>query len=835
MKRSSVLLGVVPVLWMVVASITISAAGRFSFFDPDYYYLLSSLDLALRQSIGMFHHPGTTGEIFGAAVIRIAYLFQHTPDDVQTAVLKDPESFLAAIHVASALLNGLALLVLGVASFNVTKNVWLSMLLQLSPFVSSLILIDTVGRFKAEPFILFACLLFLALVVVFIYSEKTHGIWLALAFAAVCGFGLATKFTFVPVVVIPALMLPGAKQKMLFLAGTALATVAFTLPIVDRYAQFGAWISNIAFHNGLYGQGSAGIVDVNVYTENFAALLSSNVMYVVIVLFAVFAMTLTILGDYQSGARRTSRPAFKALYAIVFSQVIGFVLVAKYYFDPGNSRYLFTSYCLLGLTLVLSVTHFLSAEYRLPRIPRYMALAILAVGILPYRDDIPKQLSDNNRNRRGYRDQFTAFESRKTFLAGEDFKHYGRIVDLWVRTAENGLFQAASYSLGQREALQRIYPNTYFCSGGCNVSNWKTRTVTGFDVGESWSGEALMARHGGKIVLIYIDGATPALYVVDANQAGGTNTTAAQDADVVVSSDVDSDGKAMLLWRNTRTGHNIVWLMNGPAVATAAFGPTIADVNWEARGTGDFDGDARADIIWRNRVTGENMTWLMKGTTVANFAALPTIPDTNWEIVGTGDLSGDGKTDVILRNKVTGQNVAWLMNGATVALAAFLPGVADTNWQIVGVGDVDADGKADVIWHNKATGQNIVWRMNGVAVAVAAVLPTMADTNWEIAGVGDLNGDHTADVVLRNKATGRNIAWLMNGTGVAFSAFLLTMADTDWEITSVGDRNGDGKADVIWRNKVNGQNRMWLMNGTTVTSSMFLPTIADTSWNIAGR
>jgi len=29
---------------------------------------------------------------------------------------------------------------------------------------------------------------------------------------------------------------------------------------------------------------------------------------------------------------------------------------------------------------------------------------------------------------------------------------------------------------------------------------------------------------------------------------------------------------------------------------------------------GDFNGDGRADILWRNSSTGENYVWLMNGT-----------------------------------------------------------------------------------------------------------------------------------------------------------------------------------------------------------------------------
>ena len=158
-----------------------------------------------------------------------------------------------------------------------------------------------------------------------------------------------------------------------------------------------------------------------------------------------------------------------------------------------------------------------------------------------------------------------------------------------------------------------------------------------------------------------------------------------------------------LIWRNKSTGQNIAWLMNGATVGSSSFLATIADTNWEVRGTGDFNGDGKADVIWRNRSTGQNIGWLMNGQTVSIAAFLPTIADTNWQIRTVGDFDGNGQADVMWRNRVTGQNIAWLMNGLTVSFAAFLPTIADTNWEIKGAGDFDGNGRADVIWRNAST------------------------------------------------------------------------------------------------------------------------------------
>ena len=299
--------------------------------------------------------------------------------------------------------------------------------------------------------------------------------------------------------------------------------------------------------------------------------------------------------------------------------------------------------------------------------------------------------------------------------------------------------------------------------------------------------------------------------------------------------DFNADRNADLLWRSNTSGQNFAWLMNGAALSDFGYLPTIADTNWEVKGTGDLDANGRADLVWRNKVTGENIAWLMNGLTVSLSAFLPRIVDTNWDIEGVGDFDADGKADVIWHNTATAEYIAWLMNGATVAFSAFLRPTGNTNAAIVGVGDIDGNGRADVILRNNVTGRNSLWLMNGAAIAFAASLPTIADTNWEVKGVGDLNGNGTADVVWRNRVTGQNLGWQLGAAEVTAAAWLTADLDTNWEIKALRDVDGDSLADVIWRNRVTGQNRVWLMNGFAIRSTALLPTVAGFGWDLVGR
>jgi hypothetical protein len=66
----------------------------------------------------------------------------------------------------------------------------------------------------------------------------------------------------------------------------------------------------------------------------------------------------------------------------------------------------------------------------------------------------------------------------------------------------------------------------------------------------------------------------------------------------------------------------------------------VADPNWQVVGFGDFNGDGRADLVWRNSSTGENYLYPMDGTTIlAGEGYLRTVADQAWKIAWPG---GDG-------------------------------------------------------------------------------------------------------------------------------------------------------------------------------------------------
>ena len=160
-------------------------------------------------------------------------------------------------------------------------------------------------------------------------------------------------------------------------------------------------------------------------------------------------------------------------------------------------------------------------------------------------------------------------------------------------------------------------------------TNWEIKGVGDFD-GDGKADVILRNKSTGQNIGWLMNGLTVAT-------SAFLPTIADTNWEIVGVGDFNGDGKADVLLRNKITGQNIGWLMNG---LTVSLGVPADDCRHEL-------GDQGRRRLRRRRqgrrhpaqqVTGQNIGWLMNGLTVSTSAFLPTIADTNWEIKGTGRL-----------------------------------------------------------------------------------------------------------------------------------------------------------------------------------------------------
>lgn len=230
--------------------------------------------------------------------------------------------------------------------------------------------------------------------------------------------------------------------------------------------------------------------------------------------------------------------------------------------------------------------------------------------------------------------------------------------------------------------------------------------------------------------------------------------------------DIDGDGRSDVIWVQPSTGQVLIWLMGGPgAIASTAFPGSIgASSPWQFAGAGDMDGDGRADIVWRNTGTGEVLVWYMGFDGQLDQAvSLGTVSPSTWQIAALADVNGDGIKDIIWFSPGDGQVAVWRM-APTGAFQAYFPAAvgAGSSWRIYRAGDFDGDGREDLFWRNSADGTNAIWYFRGGNLVDSAdffVGTPLAQ--WRLDAIGDFDGDGHDDLMWFDVTNGTTVRWLM--------------------------------------------------------------------------
>lgn len=291
--------------------------------------------------------------------------------------------------------------------------------------------------------------------------------------------------------------------------------------------------------------------------------------------------------------------------------------------------------------------------------------------------------------------------------------------------------------------------------------------------------------------------------------------------------DMDGNGQADILLRDSASGANWLYLMDGAWIRSSQ-GVNTVSTAWQIVGNGDYNGDSESDALWHNSSTGAIWMYLMNGASIGSSVGVNTV-GAAWQIVGNGDYDGDGNSDILLRHGSTGANWMYLMNGATINSSQGV-NIVSTDWDVVGSGDYDGDGNSDILWHNSSTGVIWMYLMNGASIGSSTGINIIGQFS-NVVGNGDYNGDGNSDILMRNGSTGVNWMYLMNGTSISSNVGVNTV-NTSWQITGDGDYDGDGKSDILLRDSLTGSNWMYLMSGAAIANSLGINTVPSPNWGI---
>lgn len=217
--------------------------------DPAYIYLVNALYPFKGIAPYFTDHPGTTLQTLLHVLFRILN-FGKRPDEIIEAVLRQPEFYLNTLQIVLWILFFGSLVFVGLYAYRLSGSKTFSILMQSSAFFYLTLLcgptVPVIAHINAEPLMItIVNLLALALMRWQWKREESSEIRQVIILAVICGAGIATKFTFGPILLFPLILVLGWKKRFIFLGVTFLSFFVFVLPIWSRYPQVWAWLKPI--------------------------------------------------------------------------------------------------------------------------------------------------------------------------------------------------------------------------------------------------------------------------------------------------------------------------------------------------------------------------------------------------------------------------------------------------------------------------------------------------------------------------------------------------------------------------------------------------------------
>jgi hypothetical protein len=195
------------------------------------------------------------------------------------------------------------------------------LLIQTTPFLP-IIWYDLIGRVTPEVFLAFPTLALILIVIKYYWENKTIDSYYSIfLFALIIAFGLSTKITFLPLIIIPFFINKDWKKEFIFLALTVILFLIISVSVLLKIEFFWNWIKNIFLHSGDYGAGESNIIDFSSFKSNFLYFTNLENWYFKIVVLA-FLTLLIYLGIFRKKADKKL-----VIYSLSVFSTVAFQLI----------------------------------------------------------------------------------------------------------------------------------------------------------------------------------------------------------------------------------------------------------------------------------------------------------------------------------------------------------------------------------------------------------------------------------------------------------------------------------------------------------------------------
>ena len=294
--------------------------------DPEYIYLFSGLNVSLLEFNRIFHidNPGATFQVYCGIIMRITHRLAGT-DTIAQDVINRPEFYLRSISFSLIILQALLCVIVAWIGKRRGIHFWKLIILQSGVLLCSTML-WVFSRVNPERWLVVVSLLFIMVYLLYGYKDK-HPLKFAIWSGVIMGMGFATKFNFLPIILLPFLFINSNKNRLIYALSGITSFFFFMLPIINKIGYFRDFIVATATHDGFYGGGEKRIFDPDKLKEGFQQLFNQSPTLIVFTLVIVISLILAVI--YRKKYELNRQVLFFS--GMLFIIVIQVIMVAKHY------------------------------------------------------------------------------------------------------------------------------------------------------------------------------------------------------------------------------------------------------------------------------------------------------------------------------------------------------------------------------------------------------------------------------------------------------------------------------------------------------------------------
>ena len=318
--------------------------------DPAYLYLVNSVYLLDNITPYFTDHPGTTLELLGAIVIKTLVHGKNTAEQV----FMNPEYYLNALHYVMFVLYMTSLLVLTGYVWHKTKSIIITMMIQTSAFffltlksyASGDYILPVIVNINSDTLIMTITNLYVLMIFKLFYNQNEKSGWrTGVVFGIICGLGVITKLTFLPLLIFPIIVFPQWKQKLSFIGSFLVTAGIILVPVIPRYQEIFHWIKHISVETSAEGKVVA-IMQWNGYYKALKGLLMSQLPMTFLII-----MSIVIILSYYF----VNKKLIKNRRSIIFIAALTCVLAAQFIMVSRHAgpHYMSPIYGLWGIIWVV--------------------------------------------------------------------------------------------------------------------------------------------------------------------------------------------------------------------------------------------------------------------------------------------------------------------------------------------------------------------------------------------------------------------------------------------------------------------------------------------------